>query len=100
MKGLAKVMEVTHGERHTSLQQADKLFSLFQALEDAGFVGRKCHRLHALEPHLADAVFIMQSISNPDKYGVGKENGMTKQGEANGDHNQKGAPAASGAKKK
>ena len=35
--------------------------------------------------NLADAVIIMQSISNPDKYGVGKPDGISKQGEANGD---------------
>ena len=35
--------------------------------------------------NLADAVLIMQSISNPDKYGVGKPDGITSQGEKNGD---------------
>lgn len=35
--------------------------------------------------NLADAVLIMQSVSNPDKYGLGKADGITKQGEINGD---------------
>jgi len=37
------------------------------------------------EVNMADAVIIMQSISNPDKYGLGKEKGISKQGEKNGD---------------
>jgi beta-galactosidase len=35
--------------------------------------------------NLADAVLIMQCVSNPDKYGVGKPDGMTEQGEKNAD---------------
>lgn len=34
---------------------------------------------------MADAVFILQSVSNPDKYGVGKEEGITKDGAINAD---------------
>lgn len=35
--------------------------------------------------NMADAVLIMQSISNADEYGRGKENGITPQGELNAD---------------
>ncbi len=35
--------------------------------------------------NMADAVLIMQAISNPDKYGKGKTSGITAQGEQNGD---------------
>lgn len=34
---------------------------------------------------LADAVMIMQSIANPDRYGIKAENGMTEQGVKNAD---------------
>ena len=37
------------------------------------------------EVNMADAVLIMQSIGNPDKYGKGKADGITAQGEKNGD---------------
>ena len=39
---------------------------------------------------LADAVLIMQSLANPDKYGEGKADGITKQGQLNGDVNLNG----------
>ncbi|MBR4627318.1 MAG: beta-mannosidase [Ruminococcus sp.] len=42
------------------------------------------------EVNMADAVFIMQSIGNPDKYGKGTAEGITEQGEKNGDVNQTG----------
>ena len=35
--------------------------------------------------NIADAVFIMQAVTNPDKYGEGRPNGITPQGVANGD---------------
>ena len=35
--------------------------------------------------NMADAVLIMQAVSNPDIYGKGKEAGITEQGEINGD---------------
>jgi len=35
--------------------------------------------------NMADAVLIMQSIGNPDKYGKGKPDGITEKGEKNGD---------------
>ena len=35
--------------------------------------------------NMADAVLIMQVVSNPDKYGKGKADGITAQGEKNGD---------------
>ena len=34
---------------------------------------------------MADAVFILQSVANPDKYGVGKEEGITNEGAINAD---------------
>jgi len=37
------------------------------------------------EVNLADAVLIMQSIANPDKYGAGKELGISAKGEKNAD---------------
>lgn len=37
------------------------------------------------EVSMADAVLIMQSLSNPDKYGLGKLNGLTLQGRLNAD---------------
>ncbi len=37
------------------------------------------------EVNMADAVLIMQSLSNPDVYGEGKPDGITKQGMVNGD---------------
>ena len=37
------------------------------------------------EVNMADAVLIMQSLSNPDVYGEGKPDGITKQGMINGD---------------
>jgi len=37
------------------------------------------------EVNMADAVLIMQAISNPDKYGKGMADGITDQGEKNGD---------------
>ena len=37
------------------------------------------------EMNMADAVLIMQSVTNPDKYGIGKENGITAQGAFNAD---------------
>jgi hypothetical protein len=40
--------------------------------------------------NMADAVLIMQSIANPDVYGVGKEKGITAQGELNGDVDNNG----------
>ena len=42
------------------------------------------------EVNLADAVLIMQSIANPDKYGPGMELGITPQGELNGDVSENG----------
>ena len=40
--------------------------------------------------NLADAVMIMQSIANPDKYGEGKPDGITAKGSLNGDVYNKG----------
>lgn len=37
------------------------------------------------EMNMADAVFTMQAVSNPDKYGIGSEDGMTAQGTFNAD---------------
>ena len=37
------------------------------------------------EVNMADAVLIMQAISNPDKYGKGKPDGISDKGEKNGD---------------
>ena len=37
------------------------------------------------EIKLADAVLIMSSLANPDKYGLGAEQGITAQGRVNGD---------------
>ena len=34
---------------------------------------------------MADAVLVMQSIGNPDKYGKGADDGLTEQGEKNAD---------------
>ena len=39
---------------------------------------------------IADAVMIMQSLANPDKYGVNKEKGITYQGIKNADTNKDG----------
>ena len=38
----------------------------------------------------ADIVLIMQCLANPDKYGVGKDGGITEQGMANGDVSNSG----------
>lgn len=35
--------------------------------------------------NMADAVFVMQSVSNPDKYGKGKPDGISEAGERNAD---------------
>ena len=56
VEGFPQVVEVVHGERYARLQKADEFLGLFQALNDAGFVGRKSHLLRFLQAHLADAV--------------------------------------------
>ena len=43
------------------------------------------------EVNMADAVIIMQSLSNPDTYGVGKEDGITLKGQLNGDVYENGS---------
>jgi len=42
------------------------------------------------EVNMADAVLVMQSISNPDKYGIGKELGISKEGEKAADVDEPG----------
>lgn len=39
---------------------------------------------------ISDAIMIMQSISNPDRYGLGKPGGITAQGKLNGDVSNNG----------
>ena len=56
MESLAQVVEVAHGERHASLQQADEFFGLLQTLKDGNSVGGESHGLHMLKSHLADAM--------------------------------------------
>ncbi|MBR4626473.1 MAG: glycoside hydrolase [Ruminococcus sp.] len=41
--------------------------------------------------NMADAVLIMQSINNPDKYGKGTPDGITDEGETNGDVDEPGS---------
>lgn len=41
--------------------------------------------------NMADAVFTMQAVSNPDKYGVGTNEGMTAQGAFNADIHEPGS---------
>ena len=41
--------------------------------------------------NMADAVFTMQAVSNPDKYGIGAEEGMTMQGAFNADLHEPGS---------
>lgn len=43
------------------------------------------------EVNMADAVIIMQSLANPDTYGVGKPDGITAKGQLNGDVYENGS---------
>ena len=43
------------------------------------------------EVNMADAVLVMQAISNPDKYGTGKPKGITSEGEAAADVDEPGS---------